>query len=105
MWSTTQINEITLTICRRPNIMTHFVIHDLNFEFIRSEHLSQCQVIIFLSYDFMIRSDMLLHPLLYFFEIFIPYRVHMEVVVESMINRRTDCWFRIRKQLYNSLGK
>ena len=105
MWATTQINEITLTVCRRSDIMPDLVIHDFNFEFVRSEHLSQRRVIIFLSYDFVIRSDMLLHLLLYVSKILVPYWIHVEVVVESMINRWTDRWFCFWKELHNSLGK
>ena len=105
MGAETEINKVALTIRGGTNIHPYFIVHYLYLEWIPSKHISEGSVIVLFTSQCVVGPDMFLHLFLNFLEISVSNRVHLEVVIKSIFDRRSDGGLGIRINFYHCLSQ
>ncbi len=100
-----QVDEVTLPVGGRADVVPYLVVHDLELERIAAEHLAQRVVAVLLPFDDEVLLDERLHALPDGTQLLVPDRVHVEVVVEAVLDRRADGRPGVRVQLCDGLGQ
>ena len=105
MGSSAQVHEVALPVGRRADVVTDIVVHDFELERVRCEHLTQRFVAVLLPLHCVVLPDEPLHALLDATHVLFANRIHMEVVVEAVLDGRPDSRLRLWVQLGDRLGQ